>query len=92
MRLILHLCVVSLYEDIGNLIKIEFFIQWPVGTENLAFAGFHDQSVDIFLQNFLQTTALLHAAVAGIFQDNTVALRCQHAVNSLNQPGKYIIR
>ena len=91
-RLIFHLRIVSLYEDIGNLVKIKFFIQCHIGAENLTLAGFHDQTVDIFLQDFLETAAFLHAAVAGIFQDNAVSLRRQYAVNALDQPGENIVR
>ena len=92
MGLVLHLRVKSLNKHIGNLITVQSLVKTDMLTAQLAFAGFYDQTVDVLLQQFLQTAGLSLTAVPCVFQDDAVAVFPQHSVHSLDQSGKDIVR
>ena len=64
--------VLSLDKNIWDLILVQCFVQAYMSAQQLTFAGFDDQSVNIFLQKLFQTSGFFLPAVCRIFQDNAV--------------------
>ena len=86
-----HLGVYPLDKYIGDLILVQHCIQVHVSAENLALAGFNDQSLNILGQNILQDTLFLGPAVGCVLQDDAVSVGCHHLVHALYQAGKNIV-
>ena len=92
MRFIPHFWIDSLNKHIRNFKFIQILIKISVFTDHLTFAWFNDQSINIFLQKFLQTSGLFLSAVCCVFQDNTVTAFWKDIIHSLYQSRKNIIR
>lgn len=55
---------------------------------DLAFTGFDDDSVDVLLQQFFETSGFLTSGIVGIFQQNTISFSREDIINPLNDPRK----
>ena len=90
-RFIFHLQVAPLDKDIRDAHTVELLIQRHISAQNLAFAGFYDQSVHILGQDVFEALCFFLPAVSCIFQYDTVPLFRQYPIHPLDQTWKNVI-